>query len=944
MGSAEGEESADPAVSDDDDVVTRDSSLVDDLADGLVRLGANGEIRAVNETLAELAGRPRKELLGERVSAVFAEPTPEQLYTVGHSLYEADDATTVECSLRTGDGDTVPCDVRLQACADGDEFDGLSGVVRPLDSDTNPAEPEQPADIDQVLDRITDAVFALDEEWQFTYLNDQAGELLESPEGELIGSVVWDEFSEAVDTTFQQQYERAMRTQEVVTFEEYFPPLDTWFTVRAYPSKTGLSVYFRDITDRKEMEAELREREQRFVMLSENLNEVVWMTSPDGEEMLYINSAYEKVWGRERDELYDDAEAFLDGVHPDDRERVRESYQALPEEEFEEIYRIVRPDGTERWMEARGSPVRDTDGEVIRVVGIGEDITERREAELELEAREEHLRETTEIIADKTRTFDEQVEELLEIGRETLDAEYATVSRIRGDQYVFDTVVGPEGGDIDSGDVVPLSSTNCERTISSEETVILENIEDEAPELARREGNQTTDINCYLGTPIFVDGEVIGTFCFYGSSVSGFTEWDETFVDLVGDWLGSRLESRRNTERLAALNELNGVVRGISEAVIEQSTREQIEETVCERLAESESYTFAWLGEPNTATQEIELRAEAGVEGYLDGVTISVAPDDEESQGPTGRAIRTEEVQTAQNVTTDPQYEPWQEQPERYDFQSSAAVPIVHEGTIYGALNVYTERLDAFEGEERDVLEHLGELVGHAIAAVERKRALMGDNLTELEFGAPNFLSGYGHDSMEGTISLEQSIPVGDETFLVYGTADEESVDSLKSIAKALPDWDELTAIDEDLDGTRFEIRLSEPPLLSAVASLGGSVERAVFEDGDFRMTVHVPGGVDVRTVIDAVQDMMPEANALARRQVTKSDAPSERVDRTLSTELTDRQRTALEAAYYAGFFEWPRDSSGEDVAESLDIASPTFHQHARAAENKIFGALFDET
>jgi predicted DNA binding protein len=81
----------------------------------------------------------------------------------------------------------------------------------------------------------------------------------------------------------------------------------------------------------------------------------------------------------------------------------------------------------------------------------------------------------------------------------------------------------------------------------------------------------------------------------------------------------------------------------------------------------------------------------------------------------------------------------------------------------------------------------------------------------------------------------------------------------------------------------------------------------------------------------------------LRRQQVTREDAQA-RSTRSLLEGLTDRQRTTLEAAYHAGFFEWPRDASGEDVAESLQVSPPTFHQHLRKAEGKVFGGLSEGT
>jgi PAS domain S-box-containing protein len=126
-------------------------------------------------------------------------------------------------------------------------------------------------DLELVLERISDAFFALDRDWRFTYVNDRAAELLDRRAEALVGERVWEAFPEAADSTFRRQYERAMETQETVTFAEYYPPLSTWFEVRAYPSETGLSVYFRDVTAAKEREREQAERRRLFETLGDTL-------------------------------------------------------------------------------------------------------------------------------------------------------------------------------------------------------------------------------------------------------------------------------------------------------------------------------------------------------------------------------------------------------------------------------------------------------------------------------------------------------------------------------------------------------------------------------------------------------------------------------------------------------------------------------------------------
>ncbi|MDR3540673.1 MAG: PAS domain-containing protein [Desulfosporosinus sp.] len=140
----------------------------------------------------------------------------------------------------------------------------------------------------------------------------------------------------------------------------------------------------QDITQRKLSELKLKESEEKFKELAENLGEVIWVRQ--NEHLVYINPAYEKVWGRTCQSLYDNPHSFIDEIHPEDRERIVQAYlgesrtlQGL----FEAQYRIIRPDGSIRWIWDRALPICDENGRMIRCVGIADDITKIKDLEEE---------------------------------------------------------------------------------------------------------------------------------------------------------------------------------------------------------------------------------------------------------------------------------------------------------------------------------------------------------------------------------------------------------------------------------------------------------------------------------------------------------------------------------------------------------------------------------
>ena len=145
--------------------------------------------------------------------------------------------------------------------------------------------------------------------------------------------------------------------------------------------------------NRARLETELREGEQRFRLIAESIDEVVWSADTAIEKNFYISPAYERVWGRSRDSLLEHPRSFTDAIHPEDRERVLADHELKKAgRPFDHEYRIVLPDGSVRWIWDRGFPVRDEAGGVVRYVGAAQDVTERKQAEQTLRRNEAQMR------------------------------------------------------------------------------------------------------------------------------------------------------------------------------------------------------------------------------------------------------------------------------------------------------------------------------------------------------------------------------------------------------------------------------------------------------------------------------------------------------------------------------------------------------------------------
>ena len=247
------------------------------------------------------------------------------------------------------------------------------------------------------FERITDAFFSLDREGQFTYVNESAADLLGRTPADLLGERVLEAFPESVGTPFQTECERAVETGEPVTFEEYYPPLDAWFSVRAYPSPSGLSIYFRDVTERKEHERTL----ELYERIIETVEDGVYVLDPEGRFML-VNEAFARMTGRSKEALLGAPASLVrsdrTGIVAD--EMVEEMLEG-DRDASTVVTDLYTADGGSVPVEVRFAPFPTGDGRYGRV-GIAWDITEHKRLEEALRTEKEQLRvavETADIAA-----------------------------------------------------------------------------------------------------------------------------------------------------------------------------------------------------------------------------------------------------------------------------------------------------------------------------------------------------------------------------------------------------------------------------------------------------------------------------------------------------------------------------------------------------------------
>ncbi len=238
----------------------------------------------------------------------------------------------------------------------------------------------------QTLERVDDAFFSVDTEWQVTYSNEMGTDVLREamaidPDADVVGRHLWENVPEAVETTFYQKYHEALDTQESVSFVEYFPPLAVWFEVRAYPDEDGLSVYFTDITGRKEQEQELA-RFQDLLNQTERVADVGgWEIDVATMDVFWTEYMFELlgVEYEEEPSLDEALDVYLEADRPIIEQAVEEAMESM--EPFDVDLRYRKSENEIRWLRVQGVPITDEAGEVVMIRGAAQDVTERKDRE-----------------------------------------------------------------------------------------------------------------------------------------------------------------------------------------------------------------------------------------------------------------------------------------------------------------------------------------------------------------------------------------------------------------------------------------------------------------------------------------------------------------------------------------------------------------------------------
>lgn len=906
-------------------------SLIERSSTLLIVLDEEGTRTYVSPALERLTGYSPSAQLGSDPSDVVHPDDVETFLEAFERAKEGGAGATASCEYRVqyADGSWHVHEAAFtNRLADPD----VEGVIVSITDVTAHRQVER--ELNESFERVTDAFFSLDARGRFTYVNDRAQSLLDHAEDELLGREFLEAFPEARGTPFERVPLEAMEEQEPRTFRAYYDPHEMWIEARIFPSQTGVSVYFRDVTDRVEQEYELAERAQRLETLVQNVPVILFTLDEEGVFTLSEGRGLEAIGyesgvgvGQSIYDVYDSRPDILADV---DRALSGEPVHAEREIEgriFETWYRPV------------------IEGErVERVIGVGIDVTERVQHETALETLYEATRHLLTVESKQSAC-----DYVVDVAADVLDLSSTVVFRFdeRENELVPTAYSGEYVTHIRSPPKMRPSESIAWYAFVEGRPRLFDDI---------RESDRVYDLDTPIRSALYVPLGEHGVLLAASTEVGVYNSKTFELLQLLGATAEAALdridrtqrlhererELQRQNDRLERVNRAGRIREEVEELLLRAESRSEMERGICERLVASEAATFAWIGEPDPGGNRIVPRASAGTEsGYLESVSVTAVDDG--AAEPTGRAARSRSTVAVDNVAESLRNGDWRGHALSRNFQSVVSIPLVYDDFLYGVLSVYGDERDAFDEQFLSTVEELGETIGYAIDAVTRKRALASEAVVELELSIDDDGSGLVDlaIALDAPIELAGAIPQDDGSIVAFlEVGPEAEAAEIESID--VEPLSSITTIRDGEEGTLLQVRVGEGYVGSTIAELGGTVRRLVVDDEGMRAVVHLPAAVGVREFLSSVDRRGPSVSLLARREPDDETGLNAVSTERLLRGLTDRQREVAQAAYHGGFFEWPRQATGEEIASSLDISSPAFHNHVRTVERKLFTTLFD--
>jgi len=480
-------------------------------------------------------------------------------------------------------------------------------------------------------------------------------------------------------------YGRVAVTCKNERFEIFFKPLNLWLAVSVYcPKKGYFAAIFEDISKRKQAQKALEENEKHLKRSQEIAHLGSWELDLINNILTWSDEVY-RIFGLKPQEFGASYQAFLDAVHPDDRDSVDGAYSGSLRERkdsYEIEHRVVRKHAGEiRVVHEKCNHIRDESGKIVRSVGMVQDITEQKKAEQELWRAKNDWENTFDTVPDLIAILDNN--------HRIVRANKAMTLQLG---VTPEQAIGQNCYSCVHGKALPPEFCPHSKTLQDGKEHVAEVHE------ARLGGDFLVST-----TPLR----------------------DEKGIVVGSVHVARNITDRKKAEE--ALNKLNRHLRAISnsnQALIHATDQATLTQEVCDIIVHDCGYSLVWVGMAEyDKNKTVRPVAYAGFDkDYIDNLKITWA-DETRGRGPTGTVIRTGKPYVCRNMNSDPNFEPWRELAAKRKFTASLVLPLASfEGRIFGALNIYSREVDPFSDEEINLLTELANDFAYGIEILRLRK------------------------------------------------------------------------------------------------------------------------------------------------------------------------------------------------------------------------------
>ena len=716
-----------------------------------------------------------------------------------------------------------------------------------------------------------------------------------------------------------------------------------------------------------EMVSTLQERERQLSTLMSNVPGMVYRCRNDPDwPMEFVSEGARELTGYDPETLESGELSWGEDVIQADNETLwTEVQNQLDEREpFQVTFEIETADGEWRWVREQGCGVFSDDGELEALEGVIIDVT----AQIERERALRSLHEGSLGLLQAT-TQQEATQIIVDAATEALDVSEASV-------YTFDandSRLELTAHTLSTSEQLPLEQTvdisddesPLQRAFLNGEPLVFEagSLEEsatgepageqtQANPQSRSESGRETDTSKELvivhplgqhallvvsASQERVDEEMrrlVETL-----AVTGEAAFDRIASEATVRERETELE--RQNRRLERQVDLNEFIRAVNASFVGATSQDEIERAVCARLVENDDITLAWIGDVDTDGESVSVRAWAGSgESYLDELSNGRVPEGE----PALLTAKNARPRLVSNVVDEIHSQPWANEALSAGFGSVLAVPLTFEAYSHGVLTVYAEEPERFESLEREVFEELGETIANAMTAVRTRQVLQREQqlevtvrLPEIETFLARVVRESGHDVTH--VGIARETPTETTLFFTVKGATPEPVDEV---------LDELVSVTEHhlVDASNgdcvFEATVTGDVLAARLIRHGARPRSLHASREGIEATVWIPPMTDLREFLEMLETQYDDVELTSKQTVDAGAHTEPDLVSSLFENLTDRQLEVLKTAYFAGFFEWPRKLTNEELAEMLDISQPTASRHLRLSQQRLLSQLFE--